>query len=96
MIDVCKKPRCIAEGCDQPATSRGMCTMHYARWHKGIDPVLKDPADHWRLQRTTAKAKANARIARANKAEAKALAKARAAVDRINAQRRASLLDDTP
>jgi 5-methylcytosine-specific restriction endonuclease McrA len=35
------RPPCSIEGCDAPASGRGWCALHYARWHRLGDPLAE-------------------------------------------------------
>lgn len=35
---------CRRAGCDRPVIGRGLCSVHYGRWHLGLDP-LEMPGD---------------------------------------------------
>src|SRR5690606_38591878 len=37
---------CKAEGCTKKVKSRGVCSMHYARWASGNLEVIPDPSRH--------------------------------------------------
>ena len=46
MVEPMTFPTCSIDGCDNPHTARGWCSLHYARWHRTGDPEHLDPRLH--------------------------------------------------